>query len=434
MSVVRGAIIGFGTVGQGVYNIAQQRRQELKQKLGGIELVIVKILVTDLHRPNRVLPLGLTNPEELLTDSIDEVFRADVQVVFEAAVGEEPVFTYLQRAIVEHGCSVITANKVMFARYGAALQELADITTPPATSPFSKIFIGFEATVAAGLPIIKTLQNLTFVHHVRQMEGILNSTSNYILTELRLHPEKTFAEVLKTAQELGYAETDPTNDVSGSDAFMKLLVLLSVAFGHQPDRASIPVVGIDSLTPEMLADAAAKGLRYRHIVRAALELPTPELPTGTDIDTAAVADAAAGSAAGVFSPTCAPHARLVCSVAPQLVGPEHPLYGMDGTTSALSIWTDYMGCITINGAGAGMYPTASGMMEDYAVWMHAYKRFIPVREQREREREQFMRRKKAKEKKEETCISADPPMPFPCSGDAFRSRQMTCSPQKGFFF
>ena len=182
MPVVRGAIIGFGTVGQGVFNIAQQRREELKQKLGGLELVIVKVLVTDVHKPNRVLPPGLTNPEELLTDSIDEVFRADVHVVFEAAVGEEPVFTYLQRSIVEHGCSVITANKVMFARYGAALQELANITTPPPTSPFSQLFIGFEATVAAGLPIIKTLQNMCFVHHVRKLEGILNSTSNYILS------------------------------------------------------------------------------------------------------------------------------------------------------------------------------------------------------------------------------------------------------------
>jgi homoserine dehydrogenase len=371
MPAVRGAIIGFGTVGQGVYNIAQQRREELKQKLGGVELVIVKVLVTDVNRPNRTLPAGLTNPEELLTDAIDDVFRADVDVVFEAAVGEEPIFTYLQRAIVEHGCSVITANKVMFARYGAALQELANITTPPPTSPFLRVFVGFEATVAAGLPIIKTLQNLTYVQHIRKMEGILNATSNYILTELRLHPEKTFAEVLKAAQELGYAEADPANDVSGSDAFMKLLVLLSVAFGHQPDRASIPVVGIDSLTPAMLKEAADKGLRYRHIVRASLENPAPELPA-TD-------DGAAGGTAEVFSPTCAPYARLVCSVQPQLVGPEHPLYSMDGTTSALSIWTDYLGCVTVSGPGAGMYPTASGMIEDYAVWMHAYKRpAVPI--------------------------------------------------------
>ncbi|KPA73192.1 homoserine dehydrogenase-like protein [Leptomonas pyrrhocoris] len=370
MPIVRGAIIGAGTVGQGVYNIAQQRREELKQKLGGAELVIVKILVTDLTRPDRVLPPGLANPAEILTDSIDEVFRADVHVVFEAAVGEEPIFTYLQRAIVEHGCSVITANKVMFARYGAALQELASVTTPPPTSPFAKVFVGFEATVAAGLPIIKPLQSMCFVHHVRKLEGILNSTSNYILTELRLHPERTFAEVVATAQALGYAETDPTNDISGSDAFMKLLILLSVAFGQQPDRASIPVVGIDSLTPEMLREAAAKGLRYRHIVRAELQIPTPQLPSADD--------GACGADTAAWSPTCAPTAQLVCSVRPQLVGPEHPLYGMDGTTSALSVWTDYLGCVTINGPGAGMYPTASGMMEDYAVWMHAYKRAAPA--------------------------------------------------------
>lgn len=211
MSVVRAAILGFGTVGQGVYNIAQQRREELKHNLGGAGLVIVKVLVQNLNKPGRVLPEGVASAAELLTDNIDDVFRADVHVVFEATVGEEPAFTYLQRAIVEHGCSVITANKVMFARYGAVLQELAGSCTPAslAASPATRVYVGFEATVAAGVPVIKTLQNLSHVQHVRRIEGIVNGTSNYILTELRLHPEKTFAEVLQRAQELGYAEADP---------------------------------------------------------------------------------------------------------------------------------------------------------------------------------------------------------------------------------
>lgn len=366
MTVVRAALLGFGTVGQGLYNVAQQRREQLKQRLGGAELVIVKILVRDLRRRSRVLPDGCASDAKLLTDNIEDVFRADVQVIFEATVGEEPAFTYLQRAIVEHGCTVITANKVMFARYGAALQELAASCTPTSSSfPATRVYVGFEATVAAGVPIIKTLQNMCHVQQVRKIEGIVNGTSNYVLTELREHPEKRFEEVLKKAQELGYAEADPTNDVSGQDAFMKLLVMVAIAFGHQPSRSTIPVTGIDSLTPEMLQDARAKGLRYRHVVSAAME---------GAVTSSCASKSSAAEGEEIQSCTRPPHEHLTCSVKPMLLGQEHPLYYMDGTTSAVSVWTDYLGVVTISGPGAGMYCTASAMMEDYAVWMEASRR------------------------------------------------------------
>ncbi|KAG5486164.1 hypothetical protein LSCM1_07282 [Leishmania martiniquensis] len=367
MTVIRAALLGFGTVGRGVYSIVQQRREELKQRLGGAELVIVKVLVRDLHKSKRLLPDGCTNDAELLTNNIDDVFQADVQVVFEALVGEEPAFTYLRRAIVEHGCTVVTSNKVMFARYGAALQELAASHTPtPPLFPATRVYVGFEATVAAGVPIIKTLQNMCHVQRVRKIEGIVNGTSNLILTELREHPEKTFEEVLKKAQELGYAEADPTNDISGQDAFMKLLVMASIAFGHQPSRSIIPVTGIDTLTPEMLQDARAKGLRYRHVVSAAMETVAPTSSLSSPSLSALTE--------GVQPPTQSPREQLTCFVKPMLLGPEHPLYHMDGTTSAVSVWTDLLGVVTISGPGAGMYPTASAMMEDYAVWMAAFRR------------------------------------------------------------
>ncbi|KAG5511510.1 hypothetical protein GH5_06459 [Leishmania sp. Ghana 2012 LV757] len=365
MAIIRAALLDFGTVGQGIYSIVQQRREELKQKLGGADLVIVKVLVRDLHKPNRLLPDDSMSEAALLTDSIEDVFRADVHVIFEATVGEEPAFAYLRRAIVEHRCSVITANKVMFARYGAALQELAASCTPtPPSLPATRVYVGFEATVAAGVPIIKTLQNMCHVQRVRKIEGIVNGTSNYVLTELREHPEKTLEGVLKKAQELGYAEADPTSDVSGQDAFMKLLVMVSIAFGRQPDRSTVPVVGIDTLTPEMLQDARAKGLRYRHVVHASIEA----------VATSSRSPSSSAVAGEVPPPTGPPHEHLICSVMPMLLGPEHPLYHMDGTTSAVSVWTDLLGVVTISGPGAGMYPTASAMMEDYAVWMTAFRR------------------------------------------------------------
>lgn len=144
---------------------------------------------------------------------------------------------------------------------------------------------------------------------------------------------------------------------------MKLLVMLSIAFGHQPERASIPVTGIDALTPEMLHDAADKGLRYRHVVCAESVAAA-----------AAAANASSTDSGEAPSPTHPLRPQLRCSVKPTLLGPDHPLYHMDGTTSAVSIRTDYLGCITISGPGAGMYPTASAMMEDYAFWMDAFRR------------------------------------------------------------
>ena len=315
MATIKAAILGFGTVGQGIYHILNEKRQELREKLG-VELEVAKILVTDASRER------VPGTKHLMTESMDDVLaESDLQVVFEAIVNEEPAFTYLKRA-VEAKCHVITANKVMLAKRGEELEALAKL---------NGVFIGFEATVAGGVPIIKTMKNILLVNEVRCVQGILNGTTNYILTKMRAEGW-SFDQALKEAQQLGYAEADPFNDISGQDAFKKLMILSSLAFGEQPNWADVEVIGIDTISAEQVADAKAQGLRYRHVAEV------EKLEDGTI------------------------HAK----VAPLLVNNEHPLYPVDDVFNAVTMETDYIGTLSVIGPGAGMYPTASVMVEDYA--------------------------------------------------------------------
>lgn len=315
MATIKAAILGFGTVGQGIYHILNEKREELKNKLG-IELEVAKILVTDTSRER------VPGTKHLYTDNIEDVLEVKgLQVVFEAIVNEEPAFTYLKKA-VEHKCHVITANKVMFAKRGRELQELAKK---------NGVFVGFEATTAGGVPVIKTMKNILLVNDVSRIQGILNGTTNYILTKMRAEGW-SFEEALKEAQRLGYAEADPYNDISGQDAFKKLMILSDLAFGEQPDWAEVEVIGIDTITAEQVKEAKEQGLRYRHVA---------EVERKED-----------GS--------------IVAKIAPLLVDKEHPLYPIDDVFNAVALETNYIGTLTLVGPGAGMYPTASVMVEDYA--------------------------------------------------------------------
>ncbi|MGE7020908.1 homoserine dehydrogenase [Solibacillus cecembensis] len=315
MATIKAAILGFGTVGQGIYHILNEKRQELRQKLG-VELEVSKILVTDASRER------VPGTQHLMTESINEVFAEQgIQVVFEAIVNEEPAFSYLKQA-VERKCHVITANKVMFAKRGAELEALAKE---------NGVFVGYEASVAGGVPIIKTMKNILLVNDVSRVQGILNGTTNYILTKMRAEGW-SFDDALKEAQSLGYAEADPFNDVSGQDAFKKLMILSSLAFGEQPNWSDVEVIGIEKITAAQVAEATEKGLRYRHV--------------------AEVEKRANG--------------EIYAKVSPVLVDKEHPLYPVDDVFNAVAMETNYIGTLSITGPGAGMYPTASVMVEDYA--------------------------------------------------------------------
>jgi homoserine dehydrogenase len=207
----------------------------------------------------------------------------------------------------------------MFAHHGKELLELAES---------HKVSVGFEATVAGGIPVIQTLRQLLNVNRIRHIQGILNGTSNFILTEMR-EKKQSFAAALKLAQENGFAEADPTNDVEGFDAFYKTMILSRIAFGEEPNWKNVVREGITSITSELIDTAEKLGLRFKHIASIT--------KIGSQINAA---------------------------VKPALVGKSHPFYSVEGVENAVNVQSDIVGSITLQGPGAGMYPTASAVIED----------------------------------------------------------------------
>lgn len=314
MPTIKVAILGFGTVGEGVYRILNEKKKEIKAQTG-YTVDVVSILVRDISKER------IPTPGVEITDDITDVFaKPQIDLIFEAIVGREPTFTYLTEAI-DKGYDVITANKAMFATHGPALLKQAEA---------KGVQIGFEATTAGGVPIIQTVKNLLTGDRVHRIQGVLNGTSNFILTKMR-QDGVPFEVALQEAQELGYAEADPTDDVSGKDAFRKLMILSNLAFGKQPDWETINIEGIDKILAEDVVNAEQKELRYRHIADIVLDEK--------------------GGLSG--------------SVGPVLVDSNHPLYGVVGVDNAIIVETEYLGALTLIGPGAGMYPTASAMISDY---------------------------------------------------------------------
>lgn len=314
MPTIRAAILGFGTVGEGIYRILDERKKEIERQTG-YAIEIASILVRDTTKER------MPTPGVQVTDDIREVFaQPQLDLVFEAIVGEEPAYAYLSEAIAK-GCHVITANKTMFAEHGPALCEQAEA---------AGVEVGFEATTAGGVPIIRTVKNLLAGDRIQKIQGILNGTSNFILTKMR-QDEVSFKEALVEAQALGYAEADPTDDIGGKDAFRKLMILSQLAFGRQPDWETIDRRGIDQVKLEEVLDAGQCGLRYRHIAEISID----------------------------------EDGRLAGSVGPVLIGASHPFYGIDGVDNSIILNTEYLGDLTLTGPGAGMYPTGNAMVNDY---------------------------------------------------------------------
>ncbi|MBH0172232.1 homoserine dehydrogenase [Fictibacillus sp. 23RED33] len=312
MAPIKAALLGFGTVGQGVYEALKTHKEQLQAVLGQ-EVVIEGILVKDGSKKREV------EDHVLITTDFNEILNIEgLEVVFEAIVGEEPGFTYLSRAL-DKGCHVITANKVMFARHGRTLLDKAETLNR---------FVGFEATTAGGTPIIRSISQLLQVNEIHTVEAILNGTSNYILTNMR---EKglPFHEVLKSAQELGYAEADPASDIEGYDAFYKLMILSQLSFGETPKWEDVERKGITEVTAEQISVFKDWGYKVKHLARIR-----------RDSD------------------------QFISSVKPVLVDADHPLYGVEDVQNAIMVDTSLAGKVTIQGAGAGKLPTASAMVED----------------------------------------------------------------------
>ena len=241
-------IIGYGTVGQGVVEVLQKNAREIERRCG-YHLQIKSVARRDWSGTDTsALPFTCT------TDPFAVAGDPAIDIIIELAGGEHPARELIETAL-KHGKHVITANKALIAKHGDALFALARE---------KGLELTFEAAVAGGIPVIKVLREGMSGNEVKRVAGIINGTSNYILTEMA-QKGRDFADVLKEAQALGYAEADPSFDINGTDAAHKITILASIAFGIPLQFDSVHIEGIDALTPEDIKDAAELGYSIKHL-------------------------------------------------------------------------------------------------------------------------------------------------------------------------
>ena len=312
MNDINVAILGIGTVGTGAYKIIESQKDEFPYKTGS-KINISKVLVRNKNKKRE----GIN--ENLITDDWSEIINDDsIKIVIEVMGGIEPAKTYISEAL-KKGKSVVTANKDLIASYGSELLDLAKE---------NKCDILFEAAVAGGIPIIRPLKQCLAANKIEEVMGIVNGTTNFILSNMT-DEGMEFDDALKLAQELGYAEADPTADVEGYDAARKVAIMASIAFNSR--------VTFDDVYTEGISKISAKDIKY------AKEL-------GCDIKLLGVA---ANTDEGIE-----------VRVHPMLIPSEHPLAGVKDSFNAVFVKGDAVGDTMFYGKGAGELPTSSAIMGD----------------------------------------------------------------------
>ncbi len=310
-------LLGLGTVGAGVAGIVAS--PEGRHPLVG-ELALRRVAVRDLSRPRPVeLPAEIltTDPEAVVDDPA-------VDIVVEVMGGLEPARSLILRAIAA-GKPVVTANKAVIARYG---EEIA------AAAAAKGVYVLIEAAVGGGIPIIEPLKQSLGGNRIQRVSGIINGTTNYILSRMA-DEGAAYEAVLADAQQLGYAEADPAADVEGGDAADKIAILSGLAYGGSIERAAIPTEGINKLHSRDVNYAAQLGYVVKLVATAQF--------LGTDPD-------------GTV--------QLDVRVNPTLLPKEHPLAGVHGVNNAILVEGDPVGRVMFYGPGAGAGPTASAVVAD----------------------------------------------------------------------
>lgn len=318
------AILGFGTVGSGVYKILTESADLIEKKAG--ERIEVKY-VLDL----REFP-GNPVEEVLVHDYSVIVNDPEVAVVVETMGGLEPAYSFEKEALLK-GKSACTSNKELVAKHGAELIEIAKQ---------KKVSFLFEASVGGGIPIIRPLNSSLTCDVLEQIQGILNGTTNYILTKMSKEG-LNFDDVLKDAQDKGFAERNPAADIEGYDAARKIAILASLAYGKQVDFEDVYTEGITKITPEDIAYAKAEGLKIKLI--------------GQCLDV---------------------EGKHYASVAPRLIDDSNPLFAVDGVYNAIKVRGNYLGDTMFYGKGAGSLPTASAVVSDVIDAVKNNGRHIPI--------------------------------------------------------
>ncbi len=313
MQTISVGIIGFGTVGTGVVKILQKNAGLLFERLGA-KIVVKKVADLDIKRSRGVrLKKGVltTRAEEILDDP-------DIDIVIELMGGIEPARTFIRQAIAR-GKHVVTANKALLSAHGWELFSAARRKS---------VDIGFEASVGGGIPLLRTVQEGFASDRITGFLGILNGTSNYILSRMT-DEGADFKAVLKDAQAKGYAEADPTFDIDGTDTAHKLGVMLSLAFGGRAGNKKIYTEGISRITALDISFARQLGYRIKLLAICS--------GTGSEVD---------------------------ARVHPTLIPEGHMLAQVGGAFNAIFVQSQDVGPTMFYGSGAGMMPTGSAVVAD----------------------------------------------------------------------
>ncbi len=309
---VKAALLGLGTVGSGVYKLVQREKEEMMSKTGsGLE--IVKVMVRDLSKKRE----GVDG--SLLTDQWEDIIKDDeIQIVIEVMGGIEPARTMILEAL-NSGKNVVTANKDLVAEYGGELLEAAEK---------NGVDFLFEAAVAGGIPIIRPLKQCLAVNEIDEVIGIVNGTTNYILTKM-VEEGMDFDEALAKATELGYAEADPTADIEGLDAGRKMAIMASIAFHSRVVFSDVYTEGITKISSKDIAYAEEFG----NVIKLL----------------------------GVARNT---ESGIEAAVYPMLLPKNHPLASVRDSFNAVFVHGDAVDDAMFYGRGAGEFPTASAVMGD----------------------------------------------------------------------
>jgi homoserine dehydrogenase len=312
MKAIQVGLLGLGTVGRGTHDVLLRNQHEITRRAGrGIEIAAVAVRNADKARAVVGASVAICSAAEL-------VRRPDIDIVVELIGGTEPARALVLEAIA-NGKHVVTANKALLARHGNEIFEAARA---------EGVMVAFEAAVAGGIPIIKALREGLTANRIRWIAGIINGTSNFILSEMR-SKGLPFDAVLTEAQRLGYAEADPTFDIEGIDAAHKLALLSSIAFG-------VPI-NIDAAHVEGIAELAALDIKYAEQLGYRIKLLGITKRTEQGIELR-------------VHPTLVPAQRLLASV--------------EGAMNAVMIKGDAVGTTLYYGPGAGSEPTASSVIAD----------------------------------------------------------------------
>ena len=310
---MRIGLLGLGTVGAGTYRVLA-RNQSLIQARAGRQIVITQVAVRDLARAAAIAGTDVA----LTTDPFSVVTDPDIDVVVEVIGGTTLAKALVLRAI-EHGKHVVTANKALLAEHGSEIFAAAEARG---------VAVAYEGAVAVSIPIIKALRESLVANHIEWLAGIINGTSNFILTEMR-SKGLSFDAALADAQRLGYAEADPSFDVDGIDAAHKLCLLAANAFGSTLQFQQIDIQGITELQVADMAYAEQLGYRIKLL--------------------------------GIAKRS---DAGLELRVHPALVPVEHLMASVEGSMNAVMVKSDAAGITLHYGAGAGSEETASAVIAD----------------------------------------------------------------------